>query len=340
MTEWGSVTRLVDVTVALSSYDHTRELTNGSVAIAGTRPNFIELPIPEMFRRFVKFREWDVSEISFVKYAMLRSSGDDGIIAIPVFTSRMFRHSAIYVRSDRVEKPADLRGARVGIPEWTNSAGVWARGLLCDMHDLSPWDVEWWQGGVDRPGRPGVLDAPALPDHVKLHRVADRSLEDMLWAGDLEALIAPAIPQSLLVSAASGGLIRRLFDDLPREERAYWEATRCLPLMHTVAIRRELLETYPWLASNLYRAFEVAKRRYFSRLTEISASRVPIPRVTAYLAEAKATFGDDLWPYGVEANRASLDVFLRYGAQQGLFEKPLAAADLFVPVEPFVDGMT
>jgi 4,5-dihydroxyphthalate decarboxylase len=292
-----------------------------------------------MFRRFVKYRDWDVSEISFVKYAMLRAAGDDGLIAIPVFTSRMFRHSSIYVRGDRIHEPLDLRGARIGIPEWTNSAGVWARGLLSDMYGIGPYEMEWWQGGVDRPGRPGVLDAPLLPANFTLHRTEDRSLEEMLWAGDLDALIAPSIPQSLRMSADSDGLVRRLFDDVAAAERAYYAKTHCLPPMHTVAIRRDVVDANPWIVSNLYRAFEVAKRRYFVRLTEISASRTAIPWVANYVAEARSLFGEDLWPYGVEGNRESLEVFLRYGREQGLFGPELTAEQLFAPVEPFVDGL-
>jgi 4,5-dihydroxyphthalate decarboxylase len=330
---------LVDLTVALSSYDHTLDLTKGDVKIAGTRPNFIELPIPEMFRRFVKYREWDVSEISLVKYAMLRAAGDDELVAIPVFTSRMFRHGSIYVRSDRIREPLDLRGARIGIPEWANSAGVWARGLLADMYGLSPYEMEWWQGGVDRPGRPSVLDAPALPAGFELHRAVDRSLEEMIWAGDLDALIVPSTPKSLRVSAESGGAVQRLFTDVTAAERAYYTRTRCLPPMHTIAVRRDVLDAYPWVAGNLYRAFEVAKRRYFVRLTEISASRTAIPWAAAYVAGAQALLGEDFWPYGVDANRTSLDVFLRYCAEQGLLERPLSVDELFAPVEPFVDGL-
>lgn len=330
---------LVDLTVALSSYDHTLDLTNGEVKIAGTRPNFIELPAPEMFRRFIKYRDWDVSEISMVKYAMLRAAGDDELAAIPVFTSRMFRHGSIYVRSDRVREPLDLRGARIGIPEWSSSAGVWARGLLADMYGLSPFEMEWWQGGVDRPGRPGVLDAPALPAGFELHTVEDRSLEQMLWAGELDALIAPTPPGSVRTSDESGGVIRRLFQDLGAAERAYFERTRCLPPMHAIAIRRDVIEAYPWIASNLYRAFEVAKRRYFVRLTEISASRTAIPWTASYVAEAQALLGEDLWPYGVEPNRTSLEVFLRYCSEQGLLERALSVDELFAPVEPFVDGL-
>jgi len=333
------MTRLVDLTIALSSYDHTLELTNGSVQIAGTRPNFIELPIQEMLRRFVTYRDWDVSEISLVNYATLRAAGDDGIVAIPVFTSRLFAHSSVYVRSERIREPADLRGARVGIPEWTNSAGVWARGLLADMYGLGPHEMQWWQGGVDRPGRPGVLDRPHLPGGFQLHCSEDRSLEEMLWAGDLDALIAPEVPESLRRSAESGGVIRRLFSDVHAAERAYYQATHCLPPMHAIAIRSDLVHAYPWLPTNLYRAFEVAKRRYFVRLTEISASRTAIPWAAAYVAEAQRLFGEDLWPYGVESNRPSLDVLLRYGAQQGLFARQLSADELFAAVEPFVDGL-
>lgn len=322
----------VDLTVALSSHDHTLELTSGAVEIAGTRPTFVELTVPET----AAVQDWDVSEMSLIDYAMLRATGDVAIVAIPVFTSRMFPHAAIHVRGDRVTGPSDLRGKRVGISAWTDSAGVWARGLLSDMYGLAPEQMEWWQVDGDGRGTSGVDGAPVLPEGVVLHSAGGRSLAQLISEGEIDALIAPSVPDPLSISALSGGVVRRLFGDLAPAERAYYEHTRCLPPMHVIAIRRDVLETYPWLASNLYRAFEVAKRRYFTRLTEISASRTAIPWAASYVAEVSAMFGGDLWPYGVDANRPSLEVLRRYGTAQGLFAPAPEIDELFAPIEAFV----
>jgi 4,5-dihydroxyphthalate decarboxylase len=312
-------------TFAVSSYDHVRAVVDGKIPIEGTEPLFMQLPIPEMFRRFVKYQDWDVSEVSFVKYVTMRAAGDDRITAIPVFPSRMYRHTSIYVRADRVHVPEDLAGGRVGIPEWTNSAGVWARGLLADMHGLDAAEITWYAGGIDRPGRAMVLAAPHMPPDVRVIQVEDRSLEQMLWAGDLDAVIVPNPPSSIASSDRSGGLVRRLFTDPQAAERAYWEKTNCLPIMHVVAISRGLLDRAPGIAARIYKALDTARAEYFDRLLDPDVSRVPLP----WIGEHLESLGRDPWPYGVEANRATIECLLRYGRTQGLLADRLEPADLF-----------
>ncbi len=324
---------LVDLTVALGSYDHTLDLTKGDVSIAGTRPDFVS-PASDLGA----LQRWHVSEVPLIAYAMLRAAGDDSMVAIPVFTSRTFPHRAIYVRADRVRAPRDLRGARVGIASWGDTTGVWARGMLADMYGVMPGEIEWWQGSVDGSNPAEALEPASLPDGVALVSAEGQSLEEMLWNRDLDALIAPGVSERLRHSTLDAG-VGCLFEGPATPEREYHRATGCLPPHRTIAIRREVLEERPWIASNLYRAFEVAKRRYFVRLTEISASRTAIPWTSAYMAKTRQLFGEDPWPYGVEPNRASLEVFLRYAVEQGLLARRLAVEDLFTPVEPFVDGL-
>lgn len=313
---------MLSFTFAVSSYDHVRPVVDGRIPIEGATPLFMQLPIPEMFRRFVKYQDFDVSEVSFVKYLTMRAAGDDRISAIPVFPSRMYRHTSIYIRTDRVQSPSDLAGGRVGITEWTNSAGVWARGLLADMYGLDAADMTWYAGGTDRPGRAMVLAAPYLPSGVEIIQVEDRSLEEMLWAGDLDAVIVPNPPTSIASSDRSGGLVRRLFADPRAAERAYWEKTGCLPIMHVVGISRRLLDRAPSIGVRLYKALDAARALYFERLMDPSVSRVPLPWISEHL-------GSDPWPYGVEANRATIECLLRYGLAQGLIADRLEPADLF-----------
>lgn len=321
----------ITFTFAISSYDHVQPVIDGRTPIEGAAPLFIRLPIPEMFRRFVAAQDWDVSEVSFVKYVTMRAAGDDRISAIPVFPSRMYRHSSIYVRSDRVRSPGDLAGARIGIPEWTNSAGVWARGLLADMHGLDASDVTWYQGGIDRPGRAVVLAAPYLPDSVHIVPVTQRSLEEMLWAGDLEAIIVPTAPASVANSARSGGIVRRLYPDPRPAEQLYWEKTRCLPIMHVVAVSKRLLTRAPDITGRIYAAMEEARRYYFGRLTEETVSRVPLPWIAEHLA---AVSEDEPWPYGVLPNVATIECLLRYAHAQGLINAIPAVNDLFPDWSP------
>lgn len=316
-------------TFAISSYDHVRDVVDGRIPIEGAEPLFIQLPIPEMFGRFVGSGDWDVSEMSFAQYGTMRASGDDRIVGIPVFPSRMYRHTAIYVRADRIKAPQDLPGSRVGIPTWANSAGVWARGMLSDMHGIQPADVTWYRGGIDRPGRPQHLTPAHLPDGVRIVPVADRSLEEMLWTGDLDAIIVPSPPASIEASAASGGLVRWLYDDPWTAERQYLEKTGCLPIMHVVGIRRGFYDREPGLAGRIYQALNLAKQRYFDRLDDAAVSRVPLPWIGEHLESLAAILGNQIWPYGVEPNRPTLQTYLRYIRDQGLIADQVDPADLF-----------
>jgi 4,5-dihydroxyphthalate decarboxylase len=325
----GSTATPLRFTFAISSYDHVQDVVDGRVPIEGAEPLFIRLPIPEMFRRFVTSQDWDVSEMSFVQYGTMRMSGDDRLVGIPVFPSRLYRQSAIFVRSDRIETPEDLTGARIGIPSWSNSAGVWARGLLSDMHGIEPSDITWYQGGIERPGRPETVPIRYLSDDVRIVRVTDRGLEEMLWTGDIDGIILPAPPPSLRTSVLSGGLVRLLYDDLETAEREYRRKTGCLPIMHVVAINRALYERDPGIAVRLYAAMETARRAYFERLLDPGVSHVPLPWAADYLGTLGDTPVVDTWPYGVEANRATLETYLRYVRAQGLVAGEVAPEDLF-----------
>lgn len=330
----------LQLTIGMSSYDHVNPLVTGEVEIAGVEPNFVELPIPESFRRFINTQDWDVAEMSSSQYITRRMAGDDRIVGLPIFTSRVFRHSCIYVRKDRIRTPEDLRGARVGTTEWILTAALYARGLLSDMYGIQPGDMQWVQAGMDRPGRANAVLPPHMPPGVELESRPDKTLQDMLWAGEIDAVMCPQYPLGFRTAVASSDLVGLLFDDVESAEREYFEKTQTFPIMHMVGIRRDVHEQNRWLASNLYRAFEVARRRYFARLEDIAASRVPVPWISGHLARLRETFGPDLWPYGVEANRPSLETWVRYAREQGLIEDiDVDPADLFAPVEPFVDGM-
>lgn len=318
------MTKALRFTFAISSYDHVEAVVDGRVPIEGAEPLFVRLPIPEMFRRFVLTRDWDVSEMSFVQYGTIRASGDDGIVGIPVFPSRLYRHTAIFVRSDRIREPEDLAGRRVGIVGWANSAAVWARGLLVDMHGLRLREVTWYQGGVERPGRPETMHPAYLDDDVEIVSATDRGIEEMLWTGDLDAIIVPSPPASVVQSAASGGIVRLLFEDFGEAERRYREATRCVPIMHVVAIDRRLFARDPDIARRLYEALDRARREYFAALKDL-----PLPWLHEHLASLRAVIGDDVWPYGVEPNRPTLETYLRYLRDQGLVAGEFAVEDLF-----------
>jgi len=327
MTRPGS-RRNVHLTLAIGDYDHVRDLVSGAVEVQGIDLTCMRFSVEETFFRFARHREWDVSEFSLAKYCSIRASGDDSLAAIPVFPSRAFRHSAIFVSAGGpVDDPAALAGGRVGIPEWTQTATVYARGALERAYGLDLKTIEWFQGGTNEPGRiEGIKLTP--PEGFSLTAIQDRSLNDMLVAGELDALIAAHAPIDF---ERRTGRVVRLFSDYRAVEESYHRDTGIFPIMHVVAIRREVLDEHPWAAMNLYTAFREAKRRSLERANDANAPKYPIPWSPANAERAGEIFGRDFWPYGIEPNRVTLDAFLAFAHEQGVCATRLTPDDLFVP---------
>ena len=316
------------LTLAISEYDHVRDLVSGRVKPEGIELRALVLPIEEIFYRFTLHREWDLSEMSMGKYVSLRSQDDTSLTAIPVFPSRMFRHSSIYVRTDGpVKAPADLKGRRVGVPEWAQTAAIYSRGLLAHQYGLDLAGIAWVQAGVNEPGRMEKV-ALTLPAGVVVERPAEKTLNGMLLAGELDAVMTAHAPAAF---EAGDPRIKRLFPDFMAIELAYWRETRIFPIMHCVAIQMRVLEAHPWVAMNLLTAFEAAKRRSVARAFEGTASRFPIPWSHERASLAAPLFGDDYWPYGLEPNRATLTAFLSYAHEQGVCHRLLTPEELFPP---------
>jgi 4,5-dihydroxyphthalate decarboxylase len=313
------------LTIAISDYDHVRDFASGLVRATGIEANFLTLPVEEIFFRFTKFREWDVSEMSMAKYAALRAQDDISLSAIPVFPSRLFRHSSIYVRRDGpVRKAADLRGRKVGLPEWAQTAAVWSRGALMHQYGIALPDIDWYQAGVNEPGRAEKV-ALTLQAGLRLTPVPEKSLDAMLLAGELDAVLSAHPPQSF---ERGDPRVARLFADYRSVEEAYFRDTGIFPIMHVVAIKSELLAQHPWVAMNLFQAFEEAKRRSVARALEVTATRFPVPWIYDVAAKAETQFGE-LFPYGIEANRKTLEAFLQYAFEQGVCRRRLATEELF-----------
>lgn len=316
------------LTLAIGEYDHVRDLCTGQVRAEGIAITPLHLPTEEIFHRFLRYREWEMSEISLAKYAAMRSQGDASLVAIPVFPSRVFRHSSIYVRRDGpVRVPGDLAGRRVGVPEWAQTAAVYSRGLLADTYGIDLRGIHWTQAGVNQPGRMEKVRL-ALPDGLRVQPRPDASLDALLRAGELDAVLSAHPPGSF--EAGDPGIVR-LFADPAAEERAYYQATGIFPIMHVVVLRAAVLDRFPWVAMNLFAAFEAAKARSLARLAEYTASRVPLPWVPAQVAAAQALFGPDPFPYGLAANQPTLDAFLGWAQAQGVTERRLQPEELFAP---------
>jgi 4,5-dihydroxyphthalate decarboxylase len=322
------------LTVALQDYDHVRDLVTGAVPTPGLTLNFLNMPVPQMFGRFVAHREWEVSELGLGKYAALKAAGDESLTAIPVFPARCFRHAAFYVPGDSgIERLEDLAGLRVGIPEWAQTAVTYARGIL--MHDagVALQSIHWIQAGVNEPGRREKV-ALHLPEGVTLEPRMDASLDGLLRSGEVDAVISAQPPAAFIAGDPS---VRRLFrDPLPLEE-AYYKATGIFPIMHVVAIRKDVMDAHPWVAGNLLQAFEEAKRRSVVRVTDSMIPRFPLPWVNLRAERAAEMFGGDFWPYGLDANRTTLAAFLQYAYEQGVAGRLIQPEDLFTPLthKPF-----
>lgn len=320
--------RKLQLSLALGDYDHVRDLLHGEVTVDGVDLIVAKrAPVEEIFHRFTRFREWDVSEMSLGKYVALASQADCDLVAIPVFPSRAFRHSSMYVRSDSgLHAPTELAGRRVGIPEWAQTASIYTRGLLVHEYGVPLASVQWVQAGVNEPGRKEKV-ALRLPADVRYRAEPGRSLSELLQAGELDAVFSARAPRAFL---EGDGAVRRLLADPRAEELAYWRRTGIFPIMHVVALRREIVRAHPWVAMNLVQAFEEAKRRSLRRLADVTVSSLPLPWAAAQAELSREILGEDFWPYGVEPNRATLQAFLGFAWEQGLMQRRMTPEELFV----------
>ena len=323
--ESGGTARL-HLTLATTDYDHVRDLTNGAVRAEGIVLTGFVLPVEEVFFRFIKNREWDVSEMSFGKFIGFASQGNSPFVGIPVFPSRVFRHSAFYARADRgIKSPKDLEGKSVGIPEWAQTAGIYARGFLKETANVDLTKIKWVQAGMNEAGREEKVEFK-LPPGIQYQQRRDTSISAMLLSGEIDAAISARVPDAF---GQGGAKIVRLYPDYRKNEMAYHAATGIYPIMHVIAMRRAVFECYPWVAMNLFKAFDEAKARSLERIRDLTASRIPVPWAAAIADEFGKGFGDDPFPYGLEANRKTLDAFCRFSHDQGITATKLTPDDLF-----------
>ncbi|MGA7326077.1 MAG: ABC transporter substrate-binding protein [Rhodomicrobium sp.] len=316
----------VPLILAISPYDHVEDVVAGRIVPEGIRLTCLTLPVEEIFFRFLKYREWDVSELSLAKYSSLISQGDHSLTALPVFPSRIFRHSSIYVRRDGpVRSPQDLAGKRIGLPEWAQTAAVYSRGFMMHQYGIDLAGIDWVQAGVNEPGRTEKV-ALNLPPGIGLTPWPDRSLSQMLVEGEIDAVLSAHAPDCFESGHPN---VTRLFEDYMTVEADYYRKTGIFPIMHVLAVKCALLDAYPWIAMSLFKAFEEAKRRSVGRALEVTASRFPIPWCFEHARRAQELFGSDYWPYGVERNRTTLAAFLQYAYEQGVCHRQLTPEDLF-----------
>lgn len=317
------------LTLACWDYDRTRALADGTVPVEGVDLVYLTLPVEETFFRMLRNREFDCAELSLSSYVASLERKDPPFIAIPVFPSRMFRHSGIFVSmASGITQPGQLVGKRVGNPEYQLTANVWIRGILAEEYGVPLESVEYLTGGLEEAGRieKQKIDLPA---GIRIRPIdTKQTLAQLLADGKIDAIYAPRAPSTL---RSRPDAVRRLFEDYASVEREYYRRTRIFPIMHTVAIRRDVYERNPWIAQTLYKAFLAAQRKAYSDLDELAALKTMLPWLPAHVAETRRELGDDWWAYGLTPNRHVLDTFLRYHHEQGLSKRLYAPEELFAP---------
>ena len=318
----------LSLSVAIGAYDRTRALIDGSVAIDGVDPVYMPLVPEEIFFRAFRAAEFDICELSLSSYAIKTAQGDCPYVAVPAFVSRAFRHNAVYVRTDRIKKPADLKGKKVGVPEYQLTANVWARAFLDDDYGVTPADIHWIRGGIAQPGRPEKL-AIKLAAGVRLDNAPEgATISALLEAGEIDGFIAPRPPSRIEKRYPHIG---RLFPDPVLVAKDYFKRTGFFPIMHVLGIRRALTEQHPWLPGAVLKAFEQAKQLAVAELADTAVAKVTLPFVEEMLGDARALMGEDFWSYGVAPNRKVLDYFLGQHHTQGLSARRLFVHELFHP---------
>lgn len=319
----------LDLSVAVGDYDRTRPLVDGAVRIDGTDPVFMLLEPEEIFFRAFRHAEFDICELSLSSFVVKLAQGDNPYIGVPVFPSRAFRHSSIVICRDRgIASPADLRGRRIGTPEYQLTACVWARALLEDEYGVKPSEVAWVCGGLSQPGRVEKI-ALSLPPEIRIEFAPEgATLNAMLVAGEIDGIIAPRAPAGL---EQNPSIIGWLFSDPMHAATEYFRRTSIFPIMHLLGIRRSLAERHPWLPFAVMKAFEQAKALALAKLSDPAAPKVTLPFLEEQVKASRALMGEDFWPYGVAANRTVLETFLRHHHAQGLSARRLAVEELFHP---------
>ncbi|MDQ0304979.1 4,5-dihydroxyphthalate decarboxylase [Ancylobacter polymorphus] len=324
------------LTMSCWDYDRTRALMDGSVKPDGIELTCLSLSVEETFFRMLRYREFDVSEMSLSSYTVSLFKEERPFIAIPFFPSRFFRHSSIYVNADSgIHEPKDLVGKRVGCPEYQMTAPVWIRGVLSDEYGVPVESVTYHTGGEEEPNRSEKLKLD-LPDRIKVEPIAaGKTLSAMLRDGEIDALYTARKPSSY---TGPNGPVRRLFEDYVPVERDYYARTGIFPMMHIVAIRREVYERNRWIAQSLYKALVSSQAKTYHDLQQTAALKTMLPWAVAHLEDTEAHMGKDFWPNGFEKNEDTLNVFLRYSYEQGLSKRLLDARELFAPetLEAFV----
>jgi 4,5-dihydroxyphthalate decarboxylase len=319
----------LQLSMACWNYDRTRALLEDRVPIDGIDLTYLNLPVEETFFRMLRHREFDVAEMSLSSYTLSLFRENPPFIAIPIFPSRFFRHSCVYVHAGSgIREPKDLMGKRIGNPEYQMTAPVWIRGIMSDEYGVPVTSATYLSGGEEEPGRTEKI-ALSLPPEIRIEAIpSNKTLSQMLESGEIDALYTARAPSTF---TRAPDKVRRLFEDYQTIERAYYLKTKIFPIMHVVVIRRDVYEKHPWVAQSLYKAFVIAQKEAYEDLHEMGALKFMLPWLIWHVEETEKILGREFWPYGLEPNAQNLSTFLRYSYEQGLSKRQLSPKEIFAP---------
>ena len=313
--------------IAVGAYDRTAALLDGSIGVEGFDTRFMTGDLEEVFAQAFTSAPFEVTELSFSNFLISSARGTCPYVGLPIFPSRSFRHSAIYVRSDAgIQSPADLKGKRIGTREYSNTLSLVVRGVLADEYGVLPEASDWLIGDIDHVERQTIDNKNWPANDVSIQAVVGRPLSSLLVAGDLDALIAYSPPEDFGSNPAMG----RLFPEWRTVERDYFRRTNIFPIMHIMGIRRDVLEAHPRLATALTDAFNKAKQQALAQLAVHQALPIMLPWMTAEAEATQSLMGQDFWPYGLQANRNVLETQIGWSFEQGLIPRRLTLEELFV----------
>ncbi len=321
----------LQLSIACRPYDRVTALMTGSVRVEGCDIAMLPLTAEEIFSRAYGRAEFDVTELSMSSHIVTTEKGIAAYVGLPVFVSRMFRHSAIYVRSDRgISRPEDLRQKTLGVPEYQMTAALWVRGMISDVYGVRAEQVSWRTGGLLQPGRREKFGLTFAPPFDVRPIPADETLDALLARGELDGIVS-ARPPRCFTSGSSP--VSRLFPDFVPQEQAYYRETGLFPIMHLIGVRRSLIERHPWLASSLFKAFNQAKAACLAAIEDDNALQLTLPWSLQDYAETLEVMGSDYWPYGTSKNVKALEAMVRYSREQGLSHAIEDYRDLFAACE-------
>ncbi|MBV8745885.1 MAG: ABC transporter substrate-binding protein [Xanthobacteraceae bacterium] len=315
------------LSVAIGDYDRNHPLIDGAVRIDGIDPVFMTLYPEEIFFRALRTHDFDICELSLSSFTVKTAAGHNPYVGIPCFVSRAFRHTSIYVRTDRIREPKDLKGRKVGVPEYQLTANVWARAILQDDYGVAPADMRWVRGAIEHAGRIEKISIKLPPGVLLEDAPAGRTISDLIDKGEIDGFIAPRPPYLAQPNPNVGWL----FPDPIAAAKDYFKRTGIFPIMHLLGIRRTLVDQHPWLPAAVMKAFEQSKAAALAHLSDTSATKVTLPFIEEQLAATRELMGEDFWPYGLESNRKTLETFLRHHHAQGLSGRLVKPEELFHP---------